>query len=94
MIAIFMYTECAVDLVFMVDTSGSVQSAGESAWANIRQFMRDIVQSIEIGDQGTRVGLVNYASSAQSVFYLSWYNNRFDVQVGILPIDHVINDER
>nr|XP_046269736.1 matrilin-3-like isoform X2 [Scatophagus argus] len=61
-----------IDLVFIIDSSRSVRPA---EFEKAKEFLQDMVDSLEIGSDATRVGLVNYASTVQIEFLL---NTHFD----------------
>ncbi|XP_061157809.1 matrilin-3-like isoform X3 [Syngnathus typhle] len=63
-----------IDLVFIVDSSRSVRPA---EFEKAKEFLIDMVDTLEIGSDATRVGLVNYASTVKIEFYLNTY---FDKQ--------------
>ena len=70
-----LFTECqtrGVDLIFVLDSSGSV---GASNFANVRNFVADLVNQLEIGPDNTRVGLINFASSAGVQFSLNTHQD-------------------
>ncbi|XP_054470323.1 matrilin-3-like [Anoplopoma fimbria] len=59
-----------IDLVFIIDSSRSVRPA---EFEKAKEFLQDMVESLEIGSDATRVGLVNYASTVQIEFLLKTY---------------------
>ncbi|XP_049453012.1 matrilin-3-like isoform X2 [Epinephelus fuscoguttatus] len=59
-----------IDLVFIIDSSRSVRPA---EFEKAKEFLQDMVDSLEIGSDATRVGLVNYASTVQIEFLLKTY---------------------
>ncbi|XP_077438425.1 uncharacterized protein LOC144061599 isoform X2 [Vanacampus margaritifer] len=63
-----------IDLVFIVDSSRSVRPA---EFEKAKEFLIDMVDTLQIGSDATRVGLVNYASTVKIEFYLNTY---FDKQ--------------
>uniref|UniRef100_A0A3Q3DCX9 Matrilin 3b n=1 Tax=Hippocampus comes TaxID=109280 RepID=A0A3Q3DCX9_HIPCM len=63
-----------IDLVFIVDSSRSVRPA---EFEKAKEFLINMVDTLEIGSDATRVGLVNYASTVKIEFYLNTY---FDKQ--------------
>ena len=68
-------TECqtrGIDLIFVLDSSGSV---GSGNFQNVRNFASNLVSQLEIGPDNTQVGLINFASSAQSVFHLNTHQD-------------------
>ncbi|XP_029316217.1 matrilin-3-like isoform X15 [Cottoperca gobio] len=59
-----------IDLVFIIDSSRSVRPA---EFEKAKEFLQDMVESLEVGSDATRVGLVNYASTVQIEFLLNTY---------------------
>uniref|UniRef100_A0A8C2XIT6 Matrilin 3b n=1 Tax=Cyclopterus lumpus TaxID=8103 RepID=A0A8C2XIT6_CYCLU len=59
-----------IDLVFIIDSSRSVRPA---EFEKAKEFLQDMVDSLEIGSDATRVGLVNYASTVHIEFLLKTY---------------------
>ncbi|XP_068437253.1 matrilin-3-like isoform X2 [Clinocottus analis] len=59
-----------IDLVFIIDSSRSVRPA---EFEKAKEFLQDMVDTLEIGSDATRVGLVNYASTVHIEFLLKTY---------------------
>ncbi|XP_017287181.1 matrilin-2-like isoform X2 [Kryptolebias marmoratus] len=59
-----------IDLVFIIDSSRSVRPA---EFEKAKEFLQDMVGSLVIGSDATRVGLVNYASTVKIEFLLNTY---------------------
>ncbi|XP_035467187.2 matrilin-3 isoform X2 [Scophthalmus maximus] len=59
-----------IDLVFIIDSSRSVRPA---EFEKAKEFLRHMVETLEIGSDATRVGLVNYASTVKIEFLLKTY---------------------
>ncbi|XP_039993298.1 matrilin-3-like [Xiphias gladius] len=62
-----------IDLVFIIDSSRSVRPA---EFEKAKEFLQNMVDSLEIGSDATRVGLVNYASTVQLEFLLKTYSDK------------------
>jgi len=75
-----------VDLVFVVDGSGSFQASGAGNWGLVRRFIADIIDRLTIGTTATRVGLVEFSNFGRNVFYLNTYNNKNDVINAVLNL--------
>ncbi|XP_061583029.1 matrilin-4 isoform X4 [Cololabis saira] len=56
-----------MDLVFLIDSSRSVRS---HEFETMRKFMIDIIKTLDIGPEATRVGVVQYSSQVRSEFSL------------------------
>ena len=65
-----------LDLVFLLDSSGSIPG---TQWKTMRDFVVNILQRVEIGQNCTRVGLIKYSDHVTHVFYLNDYESRSDM---------------
>jgi len=74
-----------LDLVFLIDTSGSITDKNPKNQFNqtivnnfdlIKQFVQRLVDSLPIGADNTRVGLLTFSDKASSYFYLNTSFNR------------------
>ena len=63
------------DVIFVIDGSGSL---GESDFDNIKYFVTDVVSSLDIGPNKTRVGLINFRSAVPPTSSL--YHLAFNIQ--------------
>lgn len=62
----------ATDVVFLLDTSSGV---GKENFEKMKVFMKNIIQSFDIDNQLTRVGVMTYDVDARLDIKLSDYNN-------------------
>uniref|UniRef100_A0A3B4FJG1 Collagen alpha-1(XII) chain-like n=1 Tax=Pundamilia nyererei TaxID=303518 RepID=A0A3B4FJG1_9CICH len=73
-------TECSVsaiaDLVFLVDGSWSV---GRENFKHIRSFIGSLAGAFDIGEDKTRVAVVQYSSDTRTEFPLTRYTRRGDL---------------
>ncbi len=58
----------AYDIVFIVDSSGSV---GPANFELAKRFVGDVISRLDIGSSATRVGVIDYADSVENVFFLN-----------------------
>lgn len=65
--------DCGLDLVFLVDESGSV---GQDNFDILKDFMNRIIQHLNIGPRDNQVGIATYASTAQREFDLDSYSTK------------------
>lgn len=56
-----------LDLVFIIDSSRSVRPA---EFEKVKVFLSDMVDTLDIGTDATRVAVVNYASTVKIEFFL------------------------
>lgn len=64
------------DLVFLVDGSWSV---GRENFKFIRSFIGTLAGAFDIGEDKTRVAVVQYSTDTRTEFNLNQYNRRADV---------------
>lgn len=70
---IFSSIDCNLDLLFIVDASGSIKDANPSDksydnWELLLTFLKTVVRQFPIGQQGTIVSIVVFSTQAQLVF--------------------------
>ncbi|XP_064137666.1 cartilage matrix protein isoform X3 [Loxodonta africana] len=64
------------DLVFVVDSSRSVRPV---EFEKVKVFLSQVIESLDVGPNATRVGVVNYASSVKQEFPLWAHNSKADL---------------
>ncbi|KAG7466039.1 hypothetical protein MATL_G00160590 [Megalops atlanticus] len=73
-----------LDLVFIIDSSRSVRP-GE--FEKVKTFLSDMVDTLEIGQDATRVAVVNYASTVKIEFLLKTYFSKVDLKQALSRIE-------
>ena len=76
-----------IDLVIIVDSSVSINQNDPTNFEKVKNFTRNLVKSLEIGESKTRVALINYSWNAEVVLTLA---NGTDSQVVNKAIDDLI----
>lgn len=71
-------------MVFIIDSSRSVRPA---EFEKAKEFLQDMVDSLEIGSDATRVGLVNYASTVQIEFLLKTYFDKSALKQALARVE-------
>jgi collagen type VI alpha len=66
-----------------MDSSGSV---GDSNWQLVLQFVKNVVENLDIGSHSTHVGAITYGNRATPNFYLDTYNNKEDIKNALSDI--------
>ena len=75
-----------IDLVFVVDSSGSIQAAGEDNWSRILDFIVRIVNTLIIGPDDARVGLIVFSDDAFNELFLRDTTDRVSLLTKILSL--------
>ena len=65
-----------VDIVFLVDSSGSIQ---RNNWQIILDFMKNIVRDFTIGPNNVRIGVAIFGNDVQPMFQLNTYSSQFEI---------------
>ena len=60
----------------MLDSSGSI---GEENWEKVKDFVKEVVNNLEIGPYDTNVGCITYGTKATPNFYLNTFLNKQDI---------------
>ncbi|RXM94743.1 Cartilage matrix protein, partial [Acipenser ruthenus] len=61
------------DLVFILDSSRSVRP---SEYEQVKVFVSKVIESLTVGPNATRVGVVNYASQVKNEVSLKTHRNK------------------
>ena len=84
-IVVLAATACAVDLVFVVDSS---YLFGLNNWRYLLNFTASIAQRLVIGPTAAQIGFVSYGFFGIDRFYLNTYNTTLQVVNAILNLDY------
>jgi collagen type VI alpha len=68
-------------VVFVLDSSGSIcesQGGGPSCenWQLLKQFVKNIINDMDIGENKTRVGMVKFANIGENLWFLNTYTTK------------------
>ncbi|XP_053737529.1 matrilin-3a [Synchiropus splendidus] len=80
-------TQCRsrrLDLVFIIDSSRSVRPI---EFEKVKIFLADMVDTLDVGAEGTRVAVVNYASTVKTEFFLKDHFNKPELKKAISRIE-------
>ncbi|XP_065820210.1 matrilin-3a isoform X2 [Labrus bergylta] len=73
-----------LDLVFIIDSSRSVRPV---EFEKVKIFLADMVDTLDVGTEATRVAVVNYASTVKIEFLLKDYGNKPNMKKAISRIE-------
>ena len=63
------------DVVFVVDSSGSINEHDKGNWDRVKNFAKSIVRKLDIGRDRIRVGMVEFGNEGSVHFYLNQHYN-------------------
>lgn len=75
-----------LDFVFVIDSSRSVRPED---YEKVKTFIRDMLQFLDVGENRTRVGLLQYGSLIQNEFFLKDFVRKEDVQRAVAQMEHL-----
>ncbi|XP_075053850.1 matrilin-1 [Mixophyes fleayi] len=76
----------AFDLVFLIDGSKSVRPEN---FELVKQFINQIVESVDVGDNKAHVGLVQYSSSVRQEFPLGRHSSKKDIKSAVKKMSYM-----
>ncbi|KAK1806738.1 hypothetical protein P4O66_005244, partial [Electrophorus voltai] len=76
----------ALDFIFVIDSSRSVRPHD---YEKVKLFIRDMVQFLDVGENRTRVGLLQYGSLMQNEFFLNAFYSKEAVQEAVGQMEHL-----
>ncbi|KAH3775135.1 hypothetical protein DPMN_176532, partial [Dreissena polymorpha] len=77
--------EAQADIMFLLDSSGSVGSAN---FQKMKTFVHDMMTSFNIGPNAVQVGVDTFHSTVKTEFHMNQYNDRPGVQAAINKIPY------
>ena len=75
----FLVCRALLDLVFVVDGSGSIEAYGKGNFRRCLNFVRTIVSQFRINNGQTRIGVVLFSSRPRLIFDLRRYRRKSQV---------------
>jgi len=79
---------CYIDLALVIDCSGSIRKAnepGEDNWEYIIEFMVDLVNNVNVGDDDTHVAAVSFGKQLLT-FAQSFYADYHCIEVSLVTV--------
>ena len=81
--------DSVADIVFVLDSSGSIEISGKGNWNLMLDFLVSIVNDLNIGSNAIRVGVVSYSGLSKVNFLLDEYTTRSDLVDAIQRIPYI-----
>ncbi|XP_024300092.1 matrilin-4 isoform X2 [Oncorhynchus tshawytscha] len=75
-----------IDLVLLIDGSKSVRPQN---FELVKQFVNQVVDSLDVSAHGTRVGLVQYSSHVRTEFALKMYEKTDDIKKAVMNVEYM-----
>lgn len=75
-----------IDLVLLIDGSKSVRPQN---FELVKQFVNQVVDSLDVSAHGTRVGLVQYSSRVRTEFPLNMYHTAEEIKAAVMKVDYM-----
>ncbi|KAJ8412139.1 hypothetical protein AAFF_G00144060 [Aldrovandia affinis] len=75
-----------IDLVLLIDGSKSVRPQN---FELVKQFVNQVVDSLDVSAHGTRIGLVQYSSRVRTEFPLSLYQSAEDIKTAVMKVEYM-----
>uniref|UniRef100_H3BWE5 Matrilin 4 n=1 Tax=Tetraodon nigroviridis TaxID=99883 RepID=H3BWE5_TETNG len=75
-----------IDLVLLIDGSKSVRPQN---FELVKKFVNQVVDSLDVSPQGTRVGLVQYSSRVRTEFPLSMYHSAQEIKAAVMKVEYM-----
>nr|XP_023839371.1 matrilin-4 [Salvelinus alpinus] len=75
-----------IDLVLLIDGSKSVRPQN---FELVKQFVNQVVDSLDVSAHGTRVGVVQYSSHVRTEFALKMYEKADDIKKAVMNVEYM-----
>ncbi|XP_035634348.1 matrilin-4 isoform X1 [Oncorhynchus keta] len=75
-----------IDLVLLIDGSKSVRPQN---FELVKQFVNQVVDSLDVSAHGTQVGLVQYSSHVRTEFALKMYEKADDIKKAVMNVEYM-----
>ncbi|XP_077581722.1 matrilin-4 [Stigmatopora nigra] len=75
-----------IDLVLLIDGSKSVRPRN---FQLIKKFVNEVVDTLDVSEHGTRVGLVQFSSRVRTEFTLDRYRHADDIKAAVMKMEYM-----
>ena len=85
MLYLFVVCQTAVDLLFILDGSGSVKKPN---FDKAKDFVKNVIDFFDVGNNGTHIAVIQYSTSVEYEFKLSSFYTENDLKQAVDDIDY------
>ena len=78
--------DCIGDVVFVLDSSGSI---GQENWPASLQFIIDVIKGLKIDPSRTHVSVVTYSTEVEISFGLNEYTSMAEIEAAVFGITYM-----
>ena len=75
-----------LDVVFVVDSSGSINKNDDQNWGRVLAFINRVIDGFKIGVNDVHVGLIKYSNTAEVMFRLDSYTEAVPLKVFVMLV--------
>ena len=82
-----MLSECNrdADITFILDSSGSVNSAN---FQKMKEFVTQMIGLVNVDGDASNVGVITFGDTAKIEFQLDRHETRFDIQQAVMNVSY------
>ena len=85
---------CLADIVYVLDTSGSINAANPDNYRLMQNFINLVIQNLEFGVNGAYHGLVQFGNLAYNRFFLGTFTNKQDLVDGVAQVAYFTDNQQ
>ena len=78
--------ECRGDIVFILDSSGSI---GDFNWHIAKQFAIDVMRGLKVGANQSHIGAIIYSPKVKVIFNLTQYDEVADIEDNMWSMPYI-----
>lgn len=81
--------DCQADILFLVDSSGSIQDTGTNNYRMLQDFIAALIQRLTIGTDKVRVALAIFSTNAQLIWAYDRYYTTDQLTSAVYGIPYI-----
>ena len=71
-----LFAACQADIMFLMDSSGSIQDTGQNNYQLMKNFIKMLVDRLDIGQDKVRIALTIFSTNANVEFDYQRYSDK------------------